>query len=79
MCTDLPGLRLSVSGVGRGRIQTLVIALISGASRVCVCVCVCFLRGDSLYCAPDPQRGQKPLPQTSVSLSIQSILALTVP
>ena len=41
MCTDLPGLRLSVSGVGRGRIQTLVIALISGASRVCVCVCVC--------------------------------------
>ena len=49
MCTDLPGLRLSVSGAGRGRIKTSVIALISGAShacarvRVCVCVCVCVL------------------------------------
>ena len=36
-----------MSGAGRGRIKTSVIALISGAShacarvRVCVCVCVC--------------------------------------
>ena len=49
MCTDLPGLRLSVSGAGRGGIQTSVIALISGASCVCVCVCVCVLVAKYAY------------------------------
>ena len=50
-----------------------------GVHEQCPAPCVCFLRGDGLYLAPDSQSGQKPLPQMSVSFSIQSSLALTVP